>query len=358
MHSYLITGLRMGPLLKLLRKRGFNLSPKILGRLIFIMHNAFWASFFTRRERRYRTKIESWPVPEDPVIIIGHWRTGSTYLHLLLARDPQFVAPSLFQTAFPDCFMSADKFYRPVMGSMLGKRPMDNVRLGFDDPQEDEFGLMKLSEDSPLWDVVFPRGEGYFILDHPDFNPPTEHLEAWKQNFLHFLKKVRKDSGRTLVLKNPAHSLRIPLLLETFPRARFIHIHRHPYQVVASSLNLWHVLAKDNQLKGKIRVPSLEMVTDGLIKFYDVIERDLKGLPEDRKCEVRFMDLENDPVGEIKRIYRKMNLNFTPEYEGLLRSFLSRERDFRKNSYTFDDHHKDFVYGRMMRQFERFNYSR
>jgi len=297
-------------------------------------------------------------VPEDPVIIIGHWRTGSTFLHLLLAQDRQFVAPSLFQTAFPDCFLAADRFYRPVMGRLLDKRPMDNVIIGFDDPQEDEFGLMKLSQDSPLWEVVFPSKREYFILNHEDFNPPAEHRQAWKEAFINFLRKVRQDSGRILLLKNPAHSLRIPLLLETFPKARFIHIHRHPYQVVASSMNLWKVLAKDNQLKGKLFTPSVEDVTEGLTRFYDTIGRELSRVPQDQKSEVYFQDLEDDPVGEIRRIYKELRLEFTPEFERQIRSFLEREKNFRKNSYTFGEQEREKVFLKMEKQFEQFNYLR
>ncbi len=123
-----------------------------------------------------------------------------------------------------------------------------------------------------------------------------------------FCAKVRQDSGRTVLLKNPAHSLRIPLLYELFPRAKFIYLHRHPYKVVASSLNLWKVMASDNQLKGKPYFPELDEVTNGLIKFYDVIGRDLAGLPSGTYCEVGYEALEADPVAEIKGIYKAIGL--------------------------------------------------
>lgn len=357
MHSYILTGIRIGPLMTLLKKHGFSPTPRNMGRLLFIFQNAFWASFFTWRENKvYGEKLKSCPAPDDPVIIIGHWRTGSTFLHQLLALDEQFISPSVFQTSFPESFMVSERYFRPVMGKLVGKRPMDNVRMNFDDPQEDEFALVKLTADSPLLDVIFPGKPGYFLNDYEDFNPVKEKKVMWKEQITAFCAKIRQDSGRTVLLKNPLHSLRIPFLCETFPGARFIYLHRHPYKVVASSLNLWKVIARDNQLKGKPYFPGLKEITEGLIKFYSVIERDLATLPEKRYCKVSYEALEADPVAEIKGIYKSLGLEFTAAFEGHIRSFLEKERDFKKNSYNFDDEQKAQVFHFMKKQFEHFHY--
>jgi hypothetical protein len=358
MHSYILTGIRIGPLMTLLQKQGFTPSPRNIGRLLFIFQNAFWTSLFTWQENQvYGEKLKSFPVPDDPVFIIGHWRTGSTFLHQILALDEQLVTPKLFQTVFPESFLVAERFYRPIMGALVNKRPMDNVIQGFDDPQEDEFAFVKLTLDSPLLKVIFPTKPGYFLNDFQDFNPVEEKKELWKEQLTTFCTKIRQDSGRIVLLKNPLHSLRIPILCETFPRARFIHLHRHPYKVVASSLHLWKVIARDNQLKGKPYIPELKEVTEGLIKFYSVIERDLAALPHERYCEVSYEALEADPVAEIKGIYKALGLEFTGKLEGSIRSFIEKSRDFKKNSYNFDDAQKAQVYQLMKKQFEHYHYT-
>jgi omega-hydroxy-beta-dihydromenaquinone-9 sulfotransferase len=358
MHSYILTGIRTGPLMKLLQRQGFTPSPRNIGRLLFILQNAFWSSLLTWRENKvYGEKLKSFAVPVDPVFIIGHWRTGSTFLHQVLALDEQFIAPTLFQAAFPESFLAAERYFRPVMGALLSKRPMDNVRLGFDDAQEDEFALVKLTLDSPLLNVVFPEKPGYFINDFQDFNPVMENKEMWKRQIKAFYSKIRRDSGRTLLLKNPAHSLRIPFLCETFPGARFIHIHRHPYKVVASSLHLWKVMARDNQLKGSPYAPDLREVTEGLIKFCSVIGRDLAVLPDERHCEVSYEALEADPVAAVKGIYKALGLEFSGIFESSIRSYAEKVSDFKKNSYNFDDAQKARVYQLMKKQFEQYHYT-
>lgn len=341
----------------LLRSQGFSPTPRNFGRLLFIFQNAFFASLHTWREKKiHGEKLKTFTAPDDPVIIIGHWRTGSTFLHQMLALDEQFVTPTFFQAAFPESFIVSDRYFRPFMKALVKKRPMDNMKLGFDDAQEDEFALLKLTLDSPLLKIVFPGKHGYFINDFQDFNPVEEKKEMWKKQLKSFCAKIRRDSGKTILLKNPAHSLRIPFLCGTFPRARFIHLHRHPYKVVASSLHLWKVLARDNQLKGKPYSPELKEITEGLIKFYTVIGRDLAELPDDRHCEVSYEALEADPVAEVKGIYKALGLDFTAILEGRIRSFVEKEKDFKKNSYTFDDAQKVQVLHMMKNQFEHYHY--
>jgi hypothetical protein len=357
MHSYILTGIRTGPFVRLLREHGITLSPKNLVRFLFIFQNCLWASFFAWRERKaFKEEIKGFPVPDDPVIIIGHWRTGSTFLHLLLAQDEQFIAPSLFQVTIPEGFLVSDRYYRPVLGAVLTHRPMDNVALGFDDPQEDEFALLKLTGESPLHTVIFPEEPGYFIRNPEDFNPAIKTKANWQEQFRTFCKKVVKNSGKKLLLKNPFHSLRIPLLLETFPNARFIHIHRHPYKVAASSLNLWKVMAKDNQLKGKPYFPSLEEVVDGMDLFYREIEKGLAKLPMDRYCEVAYEDLEKDPVEEIRKVYARLGFNFSEDIEYRITAYLDRTRQFKKNSYTFGGSDKKIVFERLKKHFQRYQY--
>jgi hypothetical protein len=271
--------------------------------------------------------------------------------------DEQFITPSFFQATFPECFMVSEKYFRPIMGALVKKRPMDNVRLDFDDAQEDEFALVKLIPDSPLLNVVFPLNAGYFVHNFQDFDPEKEINATSLKRMIEFYARVRGDSGKILLLKNPAHSLRIPFLCEIFPKAKFIYLHRHPYKVVASSLHLWKVLAKDNQLKGKPYYPNLQEVTEVLIKFYTVIERDLAALPEGRYCEVSYERMEADPVEEVKRIYHAFRLDFTPDFEGKVRSYLEMQKDFIKNSYYFSEDQKEQVFLMMKKQFEQYHYS-
>src|SRR5207244_7988419 len=69
---------------------------------------------------------------------------------------------------------------------------------------------------------------------------PAERL-SWGGVFLY---------GQPLVLKSSGHTCRIRLLLELFPDAKFVHIHRNPYAVFQSTrrtvlkVSPWSVLQR------------------------------------------------------------------------------------------------------------------
>ena len=59
-----------------------------------------------------------------------------------------------------------------------------------------------------------------------------DEIARWQSALKWFVQKLAYSKGnRPLVLKSPAHTGRVRLLLEAFPEARFIHIHRNPYDV-------------------------------------------------------------------------------------------------------------------------------
>lgn len=47
---------------------------------------------------------------KDPVFIIGHWRSGTTFIHNVLSKDPQFGYCSTYQTVFPHLMLCGRPF--------------------------------------------------------------------------------------------------------------------------------------------------------------------------------------------------------------------------------------------------------
>ena len=59
---------------------------------------------------------------EAPLFILGHYRSGTTHLHNLLALDPQFAAPTFFQALNPHTFLSTERFVAPVADRLIARR--------------------------------------------------------------------------------------------------------------------------------------------------------------------------------------------------------------------------------------------
>ncbi|HSH52002.1 MAG TPA: sulfotransferase, partial [Bacteroidales bacterium] len=212
--AYLIAGMRLPGFLKLIRKNGISIAPKYLARFLFLFQNGIWASIFHKREKKlFAQKIKNQQLPDNPVIIVGHWRTGSTFLHQILNIDQQFVTSNLFQGSIPDSFLTSRKSYEPIMGRVLkGTRPMDQVKVGLDEPLEDEYALFRLSGYSPLENLIFPKSDQYFLKSFPGFLPEGEKLKQWKNALIYFYKKLTLKNQKIILIKNPFHSLRINLL--------------------------------------------------------------------------------------------------------------------------------------------------
>lgn len=189
----------------------------------------------------YRSQYERVTPRSDPVFIIGHPRTGTTHLHNLLALDPSLAYANTFQCGFPNSFLVLERWASPLLGFLMDEtRPMDNMRLSFGLPQEDEIATNALScGRSPYLQlcIMAPLFGPYYAFGEDC--PPAERRE-WEKAFLTFLKKLTFLHGphRRLVLKSPVHTGRIPLLLEIFPEAKFVYTHRHPLEVFQSSMNM------------------------------------------------------------------------------------------------------------------------
>ncbi len=337
--AYLIAGMRLSRFIKLLLKNGIAIRPKYLVRFLFLFQNGIWASIFHRKEISiYKDKIETHILAEDPIIIVGHWRTGSTFLHQLLALDSNLVTSNVFQGSIPDSFLTSRKSYEPIMGRALkGTRPMDQVKLSMDEPLEDEYALFRISGYSPLERVIFPKKKTYFLNDFPGFLPYGEKLKEWKEALIYFYKKLTLGNNKTILIKNPFHSLRLEVLNEIFPKARYIHIIRHPYKVVPSTVRMWDIVGTQNAMNNKWVKPTTKDVSEVLNLMVNKLEDDSKVLPNDRYYELKFEDLEKDPLKELKQLYKHFNVEFSEQFEKQIKEFLISVMNYQKNKYTIPE---------------------
>jgi len=357
-HSYILAGTNFGNIARLIGRNGIGWNPKYWLRALFLLQNGIWASILAKREKKqYGKQLETQPTPDNPIVIIGHWRTGSTFLHQLMSMDPNLVTPSVFQVTAPDSFLISRKFYQPVMSAMLGKqRPMDSVKIGFDEPQEDEYALIKLALDSPLEQLIFPKKNGYFLTNTTNFVPKKINLQKWKLALSGFCKKLILQSGKQVVLKNPFHSLRIKLLYLMFPNIRFVHIYRNPLNIIPSTMHMWDIVGRQNALKPAKFKPSVTETCQILDRFWTTIETDLKEIPPGQYAEIRFETLELDPLSTIKELYSHLSIEFSQEFETRIIQFLKEIKSYKKNTYQLSQDDTTLISKLLAPHIKRFGY--
>ncbi|CAM9517606.1 unnamed protein product, partial [Phaeothamnion confervicola] len=146
---------------------------------------------------------------------------------------------------FPSVFLILSKIRCIFEAALPPTRPMDNVPLGFDLPQEDEVANMILTGGLSPFLLFFYQKKPHVkrLLDCLDFYrgadgqrpqsdaPTNKYYRRWEKCWLHFLRKVSFAGGadeKRLLLKSPAHTARVRVLLKLFPNAQFIYVHRNP----------------------------------------------------------------------------------------------------------------------------------
>ena len=287
----------------------------------------------------YGSRIANTKLPEDPIFVIGHWRTGTTLLHELLILDDRHTYPDTYDCFVPRHNLITESFFKNHLSFLMPhKRPMDNMLAGWDRPQEDEFALCLLGQPSTYTDVAFPN--------HPSNDPNALDLsglshaqkQAWKRTLYRFVQTITYKDPRRIVLKSPPHTARIPILLELFPNARFVHITRDPYVLYASTLNLWKMLAKRHGLQ-TLRHP--ELFEEKVLREYRIIheryEEAKAMIPAGRLVEVRYEEFVKDMLTGTEAIYDGLNLGHFAQMKPKLVEYLAKHKSYETNKYPLSD---------------------
>lgn len=292
---------------------------------------------------RYGHTIDATAVHPEPVFIVGHWRSGTTHLQNLLCQDPQFGFLSTFQAMVPGFCLSGERLLKPLLARQAARRYptrlIDNIPLAFDAPQEDEFAMAALCPQSFLHGFTFPQHAVEYFDRYVMFQELAKREQSdWTRTYSWMMKKITLSrEGRRLVSKCCAHSARIPTLLELFPRARFIHIHRNPYDVFASTLHMHTTVLPRSQLQHV----DPKRIRENVLTFYErLMKRLLKdwaAISPSRRTMVRFEDLERSPLDQLAAIYQTLDLAGYAATEPVFRRYLQSVSGYRKNEYRIDD---------------------
>lgn len=254
-------------------------------------------------------RLQALQVPDDPVVIVGHWRSGTTFLHQLLAVDPQTATARNSFTVAPQVAVLLKPWLAPVLQRWMSHtRPIDAVPWSALDPQEDEIGLARLTPDTNMAGVAFPQHYPHHF--HRCVLASTADFE---QQLLRFtrLTWLHDGAGKTrLLIKNSAHTARVALLLRMFPKARFVLLKRDPSASIRSLVQVKQSLAHLVGLQAPLdEVVQVEETTAAHRALMHSFERSRSLIPPHQLVEVAYEDLIADPLAATERIYRELSLS-------------------------------------------------
>jgi hypothetical protein len=270
-----------------------------------------------------------------PVFILGLWRSGTTHLHYLMAQDPRFGFLKNHQAfTFNMSLLSLDRLNKILSIFVPGKRPQDNVRVTLDDPAEEEQALSTMTTRSSLHSFFFPKNQEYFRKYHLFQGISEGEKRRWQEDYLFLLKNISYYSKKNrLLLKNPHNTGRVKELLELFPDAKFICIHRDPFIVFRSTKKLYMQMISSQflQFASQKKIEELIVENNAQILHKYLSEREL--IPRGNLVEIGFRDLETEPLKTLESIYTQLGLDGYQAAMPAFEAYLNSVKAYKKNRY-------------------------
>lgn len=279
---------------------------------------------------------------DDPLVIVGLPRTGTTMLQRTLAVDPRFYSAAWWETRFP-APLAGEALDAPikriaqaraevelmaeVIPQILAIHPLDAMLC------DEEFMLMEHSFMCAM-DAYVNVPSYTRWLDRQDQRPVYSQLKKMLQ-FLQWQKQQRGEpAGQRWLLKAPQHLHTLDLLLEQFPRAQVILTHREPAQTIPSMASMAHTLWQmysDNPDPKAAGAQWNTRMARGMRHTLQV--REQHG-PE-RFLDIHFADTVQQPLQVLEQVYAFAHLPFTEQARAAAQAWLAQNSREKRASHDY-----------------------
>jgi hypothetical protein len=299
-----------------------------------------------RQEELRAPEILEEPI-RQPIFITGLPRSGTTFLHQLLAADDANRAPRVWQLIHPYPDPGAD----PTRDRRQRRVARQLRMFGILAP---EFRAMHpISADSPQECSEIPAhifmslrfDTTYAVPDYRDWLDRTGHLAAYRfhKRFLQHLQHQAGGEGRW-VLKCPDHIFALDAIRAVYPDARLVFVHRDPVRVLLSVARLTEVLRRPFTKRiDRVALGSQELERWSLGAELMVRAADADAFA-DPIAHVNYRDLVSDPLTAVERLYHHFGLTLAPQSAARIGQMVEANPGggYGDNRYRSDTYRIDF----------------
>jgi len=275
--------------------------------------------------------------PSSPIFVIGLPRSGTTHLFNLLSQDEAHRSALFWEIMYPLPLSKKGSF------SQKKKLFKTNMVLYFKNkftPRLDDLHDIKSTspEECLLIKTLSLRSMVYVYMAnipaYQDYIQKANFLAAfeWHKRFLQCLEVEGKP--KRWLLKDPCHLEHIPEILETYPDARFIYISRDPSETIPSICSLTATVRS-----GFTDSLDTSLIGSQTLKFWkNVLNKysNTKGdIDPSKLITVAYEDLILNPIGMIKSIYNKFNLELDVKTENSMLDYLTKSTGSHKKNHDY-----------------------
>ncbi len=361
-NGHYLMGCRLDNWVRLLVQNRFSVGANIPQALYISGASLLLSPFVLAENLIYGKRIRKTEIKKDPLFIIGHWRTGTTYLQNLLSRDPQFGwADPLNTVTISNCLLLG-RFLRSAESEALkSARPMDNMEYRLDLPVEETFGVATISPYSIIHMIAFPRNylrylPGAFVGDLPE-----REKRSWQRSYSYVLRKLTYIyHGKQLLLKSPDNTAHIKELMELYPDARFLNIYRDPYVTVMSTI---HMFKKQMDLLRLSRLPDGDfevMLEDTILSIFERMYQELFAMQKDfapqHFVELRYEDFVKEPAKYLKMVYETLGMDGFDKALPYFQAYIDSQKGYVRNHFELSERLRQKINARLGFYFKHYGY--
>ncbi|NNC94731.1 MAG: sulfotransferase [Chitinophagales bacterium] len=268
-------------------------------------------------------------VDKQPVLILGFYRSGTTYLQELLSSGKTKTTLTLFQSVFPEISLCFSWILQPILNGISKfsglQNPYHKMDFSWNFPGEEDVAINAFMFQTD-YNRIYQYPSQYLKLKkkYQEFET-TGSGEQWIENYRYLLKKLHYINGgkRELVLKSPPNLYRVGLLKKEFPGLKCIFIHRDPFESISSAQLLWK-LNNSFSFEEYTQTEAEQILLDQYKSFYNAFNEQSSSID---LYTLKFEDLVSDTEYSIKEIYNSLKLtNWDIDYPAIQRTIQKRNR--------------------------------
>ena len=259
---------------------------------------------------------------KSPIIVLGLPRSGTTFLHRLLAMDPAHRAVPWWELArpLPDSDEQSDR-RRQIFQKKLHRRQkmvpdLDRKHYTRVDTPEECIWLLANTFLSPLFWAFAP------VYGYLDWYKGQDRLQAYHEYRLLLQVLQADDPTRRLALKSSTHTGAVETLLQTVPGSLLIQTHRNPVETSSSLASLFHSVHSRMTERLDVR-----RMTEAILSFHEhQIARNLaaRDAHPGAVFDVYYDRLVADPIATVRDIYDHYELAWSEEFAERLKYYLQQ----------------------------------
>ena len=295
-----------------------------------------------------------------PVFIVGHWRSGTTHLFNLLSAGAPVGYATPISVGLPWDVLLLGRALRPLLERAIPQqRGIDAMAVTPDSPQEDELALASMTAPSYFHGVYFPRRFARHMAAGLFFDGcSAADRRRWQRALRRFTEKTAATGPGPVLIKNPAHTSRIDAIREVWPDARFVHVVRDPHAVLQSTRRMFADLLDMLALQPHGPAEVERTILETYPRMLDKLTADSAALPPQRFAEVRFEDLERDPLAEVWRLAAQLGLGAPDTVAAGAERHLATVAGYRKRTREVPPEVAETVAAHWGAQLDRWGYPR